>query len=190
MQTRRQAMVLVGAAGMAGLAGCAPGSSGLNSAASVDESVNFAIRTMNERLPFTQDLQNRAAGMLIMPGIVKGGFIVGAAYGEGALRLPGDGYRQSASYYSFGAGSVGFQAGLQKTAHALFFMTPAALTRFQQSKGWEAGVDAEVTVLDTGVKADVNTTAAQRPVLAVVFDQSGLAAGASLEGAKYTRIKP
>ncbi len=186
MQTRRQAIVLLGAGG---LAACASGS-GINSAAGVDGSVDSAIKQMNERLPFTTDLMSRAAGMLIMPGIVKGGFIVGASYGEGALRLPADGYRSSAAYYSFGAGSVGFQAGLQKTAHALFFMTQDALDKFRRRQGWEAGVDAEVTVIDTGVKADVNTTAAQRPVLAVVFNQAGLAAGASLEGAKYTRITP
>ena len=190
MQTRRQALLGIGALGAAtGLAGCSSGGS-LNSGESVDGSVNDAIRLMHDRLPFTRQIQDRAAGMLIMPGIVKAGFIVGASYGEGALRLKADGYRNTADYYSFGAGSVGYQAGLQKTAHALFFMTQGALAKFRASQGWEIGADAEVTVLDTGVKADLNTTQAQRPVLAVVFSQAGLLAGASLEGAKYTRIRP
>lgn len=186
MQTRRTVLMGLSAAG---LAGCSGGGS-LNSGASVDESVNRAIVLMHDKLPFTRQIQDRAAGMLIMPGIVKAGFIVGASYGEGALRVAGDGYQRTADYYSFGAGSVGYQAGLQKTAHALFFMTPEALTKFRRSQGFEVGADAEVTVLDTGIKADLNTTAAQQPVLAVVFSQAGLLAGASLEGAKYSKIRP
>ncbi|MEM1298211.1 MAG: YSC84-related protein [Pseudomonadota bacterium] len=183
----RRGVLAGGGAGLMAVAGCASSNS-INSAGSVDASVERAVAQMYERLPFTQDIAGRAAGMLVMPGIVKGGFIVGGAYGEGALRLPGDGYSQSAAYYSFGAASVGYQAGLQKTAHALFFMTPAALSKFQTSQNWEVGADAEVTVIDTGVKADLNTTVAQQPVLAVIFSQQGLLAGASLEGAKYSRI--
>lgn len=187
MQNRRSFCLGAGA-GMLALSGCAD-SGGLNSGASVDQSVNDAIALMYARLPYTRKIASNATGMLIMPGIVKGGFVVGASYGEGALRLPQDDYRASAHYYSFASASVGWQAGLQKTAHALFFMAPGALREFQTSQNWEVGADAEVTVLDTGVKADLNTTVMQRPVLAVVFSQAGLLAGASLEGAKYTKIR-
>ena len=184
--TRRGLMAGTGASALA-LAGCASSNS-INSASSVDEDVERALVLMYERLPFTRGLAIRAAGMLVMPGIVKGGFIVGGSYGEGALRLHDDSYRQTADYYSFGSASVGYQAGLQKTAHTLFFMTPDALTRFRNSSNFEVGADAEVTILDTGVKADLNTTVAQQPVLAVIYSQQGLLAGASLEGAKYSRI--
>ena len=186
MQTRRQVVIGVGALG---LSACATSGS-LNSGASIDESVNRAMAQMYRVLPYTRDIAQRATGVLIMPGIVKAGVIVGGAYGEGALRTSADGYQRTASYYSFGSASVGYQLGLQKTAHALFFMTPAALAKFQGSNGFEVGADAEVTLIDTGFKADLNTTAIQQPILAVVFSQKGLLAGASLEGAKYTRLVP
>ncbi|MEM6906162.1 MAG: lipid-binding SYLF domain-containing protein [Pseudomonadota bacterium] len=186
MPHRRHILTGLAALPLAACAGGAPNNSG----AQIDADVSESIQTMYSRLPFTRDLANRARGMLVMPGVIKAGFVVGAAYGEGALRLPGDGYSRTNRYYSFSSGSVGWQAGAQKTSHALFFMTQSALDRFQAAQGFEVGADAEVTLLDTGVKAEVNTTAAQAPVVAVVFGQQGLLAGASLEGAKYTRITP
>lgn len=184
MQTRRNAIL---GGGALALSACATSGS-VSSASAIDTNVDQAIAQMYRVLPYTRDIASRAQGALIMPGVVKAGFIVGGAYGEGALRSAADGYRQSSAYYSFGAGSVGFQAGAQKTAHALFFMTPAVLDRFRGGKGFEIGADAEVTLIDAGVKGDLNTTITQQPILAVVFSQQGLLAGASLEGAKYTRL--
>lgn len=186
MLTRR--LMLSGLAASAASA-CATSANIRNGGADIDNQVSLAIEDMYRRLPYTRDLAGRAFGMLVMPGVIKGGFIVGGAYGEGALRLPDTGYAASANYYSFSAGSAGFQIGGQKTQHALFFMTEPALTRFQGSQGWEVGGDAEVTLLDGGVKADVNSTLAQQPVIGVIFGQQGLLAGVSLEGAKYSRIE-
>ena len=180
--------VAIAGAGALALAGCATGQS-IETGAGVDANVDNAVALLYQRMPYARQIADRAAGMLVMPSIVKGGFVVGGAYGEGALRLAGDGFRQTADYYSFAAASIGYQAGLQKTSHALFFMTPGSLNRFRNSKNFEVGADAEVTVLDTGVKADLNTTVAQQPIIALVFSQAGLMAGASLEGAKYTKIQ-
>lgn len=185
MQTRRQ--LLLGGGAVA-LSACATSGS-VSSAGAIDENVNQAIAQMYRVLPYSRDIASRAQGALVMPGVLKAGFIVGGAYGEGALRMANDGYRQSSAYYSFGAGSVGFQAGAQKTAHALFFMTPNALAQFRRGRGFEVGADAEVTLIDAGVKGDLNTTVTQQPILAVVFSQQGLLAGASLEGAKYTVLR-
>lgn len=183
---RRAFLATAGASALA-LGACASGGS-ISSGAAVDAKVDGTITDMYKKHPFSRELADRAYGLLVMPGVVKGGFILGGAYGEGALRLVGDGYRQTADYYSFASASVGYQAGLQKTAHALFFMTEAALAGFRNSANFEIGVDAEVTLLDSGFKAGLNTTVAQRPILALVLSQKGLLAGASLEGAKYSRI--
>jgi lipid-binding SYLF domain-containing protein len=83
---------------------------------------------------------------------------------------------------------VGFQAGVQKSSHALFFMTDAAVENFRRADGWEIGADAEVTFPDAGLNAQTNTTIAEKPVIGIVFGQDGLLLGASLEGAKYSPI--
>jgi len=186
MQNRRIFCATAAAATVA-LAGCdTPG--GISTAESVDSKVDDAIELMHARLPYTRRIAEQASGMLVMPGIVKGGFVVGGSYGEGALRLADDDYGRSVTHYSFGSASIGFQAGFQKTSHAIFFMTPDALAGFRSRENWEIGADTEITVLDTGIKADVHTTISQRPIIAVVFSQSRLMAGASLEGAKYTPL--
>ena len=61
----------------------------------------------------------KAVAVLVFPGIVKGGFIVGGQYGEGALIQNG----KTVGFYNTVAASYGLQAGLQKFGYALFFMT-------------------------------------------------------------------
>ncbi|MEO1774346.1 MAG: YSC84-related protein [Pseudomonadota bacterium] len=155
----------------------------------IDRRVDVALRTLYTEVPGTRELASRAQGILVMPKIVKGGFIVGASYGEGSLRLnTADGLGTTAQYYSLGAASVGFQAGIQEASQALFFLSRDALEQFRRADGWEAGADAEVTLVAAGANLGVDSTVTQQPIVAFVFGQSGLLAGASIEGAKYTRI--
>ena len=161
------------------------------SAATIDARVNLALGRLWSDVASARDLASRAKAMLVMPDVIKAGFIVGGAYGEGALRLndPVDGYEKHGGYYSVGAASIGLQIGVQSTSHVLFFMTDAALARFRGSDGWEIGVDAEVTFPDAGLNAGVDSTSFEKPVIAVVFAEDGLLVGASLAGAKYSPIQ-
>jgi len=161
------------------------------SAAAIDARVNLALGRLWSDVASARDLASRAKAMLVMPDVIKAGFIVGGAYGEGALRLndPVDGYEKHGGYYSVGAASIGLQIGVQSTSHVLFFMTDAALARFRGSDGWEIGVDAEVTFPDAGLNAGVDSTSFEKPVIAVVFAEDGLLVGASLSGAKYSPIQ-
>lgn len=157
----------------------------------IDSRVTLALRTMYRQLPNTKALAPRARGMLVMPDVLKGGFLLGGAYGEGALLLnaAGRGYDgPSAGYFSVAAASLGLQVGVQTTSHVLFFMTDDALKGFRRADGWEVGADAEVTFPEAGLNLQVNSTLLEKPVIGVVFGQDGFLVGASLEGAKYSRI--
>lgn len=160
-------------------------------AETIDARVNVALERLWREVPSARDLASRAAGLLVMPQVVKGGFIIGGAYGEGALRLkgPGQALETHGGYYSVGAASVGLQIGVQSTSHVLFFMTDAALAKFRRADGWEVGVDAEVTFPDAGLNAGVDSSTFEKPVIGVVFAEDGLLIGASLEGAKYSKIE-
>ncbi|MEL6482421.1 MAG: YSC84-related protein [Pseudomonadota bacterium] len=170
-------------------AALAPVTAVAEDAAVIETRVDLALEKLYKDVPGSRELAGKAHGILVMPDIVKGGFIVGAKYGEGALRLnTGNGKGTTAQYYSVGGASVGFQAGIEESSHALFFLSRDALERFRRSDGWEAGVDAEVTVLDKGAKLGADSTVTQKPIVAFVFAQGGLLAGASVEGAKYSKI--
>ena len=60
------------------------------------------------------DLMRRSKGVLVIPKYYKAGFIIGTAYGDGALlaRLPEGGFGDPA-FYRMTAGSIGLQAGMQ-----------------------------------------------------------------------------
>ncbi|MEM8792447.1 MAG: YSC84-related protein [Pseudomonadota bacterium] len=157
----------------------------------IDARVNLALQQLYKQYPGSKELAAGAKGVLVMPDVVKGGFIVGGTYGEGALRLNGGGggLDRTHQYYSVAAASVGLQAGLQETSHALFFLTQEALDRFMQTDGWEVGADAEVTFPDAGVNIGTNSTVLNQPIVGFVFGEDGLLVGASLEGSKYSRIE-
>lgn len=150
----------------------------------IDDAVAQAIATFRETIPSGTDLIDHAKGMLIVPNVIKGGFVLTGAYGEGAL-IVGD---TTESYYSVASAALGFQVGGQRYHQALFFMTEESLEQFRRSDGWEAGVNAEVTLLDLATSAGVSTATRNNPVIGLIFGQKGFLAGASFEGAKYSRI--
>jgi lipid-binding SYLF domain-containing protein len=129
---------------------------------------------------------SRAAGVLVMPVVTEVGLGFGGAYGKGALRVG----PSTVDYYSAAAASAGLQIGAQQYSHALFFMTQDALMEFRQSPGWVAGADLEYAANTQGEVLRADTTTSLSPVIAVVFAQSGLRVGATVEGTKYTRIIP
>ena len=69
-------------------------------------------------------------------------------------------------------------------------MTQDALADFRRSSGWALGADAVYVLKDQGDSVSADTNTLTSPIIAAVFGQAGLYAGASLEGAKYTRIIP
>lgn len=164
----------------------APSLASAASATVIEAEVNGAVRQFYAEYPAGRELAGKAAGMLVFPDIKKGGFIVGGEYGEGALRVGG----KTTGYYSSASASIGFQAGIQSRSQIILFMTQRSLDKFLRSNGWEAGIDANVTVIEQGASGRTSTRIDDRPVLAYIFGESGLMAGVSLEGTKIERIYP
>jgi len=72
----------------------------------------------------------------------------------------------------------------------IIFTADEALSKFKNGEGWEAGVDAEVTLIDAGIDVPASTLISQNPVVGFVYGQKGLMAGVSVKGAKFTKINP
>ena len=150
----------------------------------IDASVDVAIDRFYKQVKGAEDFVKASKGMLVMPNIVKGAFIVGGEYGEGALRIGG----KTVDYYNTVAGSIGLQIGGQKKDIILFFMTDEALKKFRENKGWEAGVDGNVALITVGAGERTDTTTSNDPVVGFVFDAKGLIADISLKGAKFSKV--
>ncbi len=154
------------------------------SGADIDKNADQALDLLFQLNPESKNIFNRAAGVLIMPNINKASFGIGGSYGEGVLQING----APVDYYSVASASYGFQLGAQKFNHVLFFMTQEALRDFRTIDGWEIGADAEVAFRDKGYSYSVSSNTITKPIYGIVFGQVGIMAGASLEGAKYSRL--
>lgn len=170
---------------MALMAFMVPRSASAASAAVIDSEVDSALQKLYQTAPAAKLLAEKAKGILVFPNIVKAGFIVGAQYGDGALRVDG----VTEGYYNIVAASYGLQAGMQSFAYAMFFMTEGALNYLKKSEGWEIGVGPSIVIVDAGKAKSLTTTTAKEDVYAFVFGQRGLMAGIGLQGSKITRIK-
>lgn len=150
----------------------------------IDQDVDQARAELFRTVPGAEQLASQAAGMLIIPEVTQAGLMLGGAYGEGALMIG----QAKVDYFSYATASFGPQIGVQRFSHALFFMTQETLAGFRFSDGWQLGVDAEFTTPEESGSVGVTTNTINLPVHAVVFGQQGLIVGATLEGAKYTRL--
>ncbi|GAB4260515.1 MAG: YSC84-related protein [Pararhodobacter sp.] len=177
--------LLAGAGALALLAGCGNPVGNFN-AERLDARVDATRDFLRQNHPELDDLFEEAEGILYMPLVSEAGFFVGGSYGQGALRIND----VTVDYYSATRASVGLQIGAQQYAHVLFFMTPQALADFRSSEGWAASADLRYATPNEGASAGVQSTTILSPVIAVVFGQAGLIAGASLSGVRYQRIIP
>jgi lipid-binding SYLF domain-containing protein len=156
------------------------------SASEIDRDARASLAKLYQNTPGAKALADKAVAVLIFPTIVKGGFIFGGQFGDGALRRNG----KTTAYYRSLAASYGFQAGLQAFGYVLFFMDDASVKYLDNSDGWELGVGPSLVVLDAGFGKNLSTTTLQSGVYAFIFDQTGLMGGMGVQGTKITRINP
>ena len=166
------------------LTACAGDGRVTGSSDQIDTHVAVALEEMYTTFPGSRAFAQKAAGMLVIPNVTKAGFFVAGSYGEGALIIGG----ATVEYYSFASASFGLQIGAQQSRQVLFFMTPEVLRDFRISDGFEVGVDAEIAVQEEGGTIGLSSTTSNKPILGIVFGQRGFLAGASFEGAKYSRL--
>ncbi|MFO0795515.1 MAG: YSC84-related protein [Candidatus Brocadiaceae bacterium] len=150
----------------------------------IDRDVKSALEQLYVKSSSAKALGEKAKGILVFPRIVKGGFIVGGQYGEGALLKNGT----TAGYYNTVQLSYGLQIGIQKYGYALFFMSDSAMSWLDKSDGWELGVGPSIVVVDIGAAGAATTTTLQSEIYAFFFHQKGLMAGIGLQGTKITKL--
>jgi lipid-binding SYLF domain-containing protein len=149
----------------------------------IDASADAALNRFYKQVKDAKEVARQAKGLLILPNVKKGAFIVGGEYGRGALRIGG----KTVDYYSMISGSFGLQIGGQAKDIIIAFMSDEALKKFRDSKGWEAGVDGNVALIKVGGGESAITAMADQPICAFVFDVKGLIADMSLRGAKFNK---
>ncbi|SAL54133.1 BPSL1445 family SYLF domain-containing lipoprotein [Caballeronia telluris] len=152
---------------------------------SIDADVDATMQRLYATVRGSRELVGKSRGVLVFPSVIQAGFVIGAQYGKGALRVGGG----TVGYYSTTSASVGLQAGAQSKSLIFLFMTQDALDKFRNSDGWAAGVDASVALVKMGANGTVDTTTATAPVQAFILTNAGLMADVSLAGTKVSKLK-
>ncbi len=127
-------------------------------------------------------LLSRAKGVLIVPSLLKAGFVIGGEAGQGVLltRDSADVWSQPA-FYTIGSGSFGLQIGFQDAEVMLLVMTDKALQAVIASKV-KLGADASVAAGPVGFGVEgATTTNLGADILAYALTR-GAYLGASVEG--------
>jgi lipid-binding SYLF domain-containing protein len=150
----------------------------------IDASADAAMDRFYKLVKDGKEVVAKSKGILVLPNVKKGALIIGAEYGQGAMRIGG----KTAEYYSMGSGSVGLQIGGQSKDIIIAFMSSEALEKFRSSKGWEAGVDGGITLIQHGESGGAITAMANQPIVAFVLDVKGLMVDVSMKGAKFNKL--
>lgn len=157
------------------------------SASQISSDARQALSQLYAKDPNAKALGRKASGVLVFPHIVKGGLVVGAEGGNGAL-FNGNG--NVTRYYQTAGASYGLQAGVQKFGYALFLISPNDVKNLDAAGGWEVGSSPTLVVMDQGKSTSISTTTMSKGAYAYFFNQKGLMAGLGLKGSKITRIHP
>lgn len=129
----------------------------------------------------SRDLLHRARAVLIVPGLVKGGFFFGGEGGNGVLlRREGESWSQPA-FYTLASGSFGLQIGLEKAELVMFVMSDRALRAVERTK-FKLGAGAGLTVVTVGANAQGATAPDLTGDIIVWSSSVGAYGGLTLEG--------
>jgi lipid-binding SYLF domain-containing protein len=186
------ALVLASATTLALVPSCAndpitQANAATSSASQISRDSRAALKSLYAQNAAARALGKRAKGILVFPSVVKGGLMIGAQAGNGAMiRDTG----VISGFYQTTAASYGLQAGVQEFGYALFLMNDDAFKSLQRSGGWEVGSSPSLVVVDKGMANSLTTTTMDKNIYAFIFDQKGLMGGLGLQGAKITRIHP
>jgi SH3 domain-containing YSC84-like protein 1 len=133
--------------------------------------------------PNARDLLHRARGVMIIPSLVKGGFIFGAQGGTGVLlsRDPKTGIWSYPAFYAMGAGSFGLQIGLEVSKIMLIIMNDKALNAIMRAE-FKIGAEAGIAVVTLGGGAEASTTAAGGADIYALAESAGLFGGVAIQG--------
>jgi lipid-binding SYLF domain-containing protein len=151
----------------------------------VDDAANAVQRlsTSSGLAANARDLLHRARGVMIVPTLVKGGFIFGAQGGTGVLlsRDPKTGSWSYPAFYAMGAGSFGLQIGLEVSKIMLIIMNDKALNAVMKSE-FKIGAEAGIAVVTLGGGAEASTTAAGGADIYALAESAGLFGGIAIQG--------
>jgi lipid-binding SYLF domain-containing protein len=127
-------------------------------------------------------LLSEAQGVVIVPNVIKIGFIAGVRRGHGVVMVrDAEGEWSLPQFVTLTGGSVGWQAGIQGTDVVLVFTTAKGVQGLMQGK-FTIGADASVSAGPVGRNAAAGTDATLKSEILSYSRSRGLFLGVAIDG--------
>ena len=129
-----------------------------------------------------QSMLSEAQGLVIIPNMIKGGFVVGGRHGRGVLLVRDEtGNWHAPVFVSMTGGSIGWQVGVQATDVILVFKTRQSVQGILNGK-FTLGADAAAAAGPVGRQAAAATDGTLKAEIYSYSRSRGLFAGVSIDG--------
>jgi len=172
-------MGIMGTFGTYALAGSARQDSVARLQSSVDV-VNAIMAAPDKGIP--EEVLNDAKCILVVPNMIKGGFVFGGKHGRGVASCRTAGGWSAPAFVSVGGGSAGFQIGLEGVDLVMLVMNDKGLQQLLSSK-FELTGEGSVAAGPVGRHASAGTDWKMTTEVLTYSRSKGVFAGLTLEGA-------
>ncbi|MHC4958375.1 MAG: lipid-binding SYLF domain-containing protein [Planctomycetota bacterium] len=143
--------------------------------------VDETIAAFKKKDPSIATFFDNAWGYVVFPNVGKGGFIVGAAAGDGEVYEKG----KMIGWAGMSQGSIGLQIGGKTFSQIVFFESEVQFAQFKDGHfEFGAGVDAVAADKDAGLNSGY-----KKGVAVFIDIKEGLMADASASGQQFTFVK-
>ena len=140
------------------------------------------VRAPDQEIP--DYILERAEAIVVIPSLVKGGFIVGAQHGRGIMSVRDrETNKWSApGFVALTGGSIGWQIGVQAVDLVLLVMNREGVKDLLDNE-FKLGANASVAAGPVGRQGEASTDASLSAQILAYSRAKGLFAGLALEGA-------
>jgi len=135
-----------------------------------------------------EEVIGSAECIAVVPSLLKGGFVVGAAYGKGVATCRTTNGWSAPAFFVVEGGSLGFQIGGQAVDYVMLIMNEKGMRNLLSSK-FKLGADASAAAGPVGRHAEASTDWKMRAEVLTYSRARGLFAGVSLNGAVIKQDK-
>jgi lipid-binding SYLF domain-containing protein len=185
MRYHRSRYVLALVASLA-LAGSRPGAQELSEEAKRIQNATEVLQELtsapDDGIP--QHLLERAEAVVVIPSLVKGGFVVGAKHGKGiiSVRNPSAKTWTAPGFVNMTGGSIGWQVGIEAVDLVLLVMNRNGVSQLLEDR-FTLGGDLSIAAGPVGRSTAAATNAQVNAQILAYSRAKGLFLGATFEGA-------
>ena len=128
-----------------------------------------------------RSMMKDAKAVLVVPSLVKGGFIFGAEGGSGVLMSKTGANWSPPAFYTIGSASFGLQAGLEQAEIVMLIMSDKALQAVTSAE-FKVGAGAGLTLVNLSAGAEAATPPNLSGDIIIWTSAKGLYGGFTLNG--------